>query len=564
MKSFQCPEIARLHHELMLSPWRHRLHHVAGIVRTISVIDPKREYPYSFIAFRVTGYRARTTGEETLLTGKVIIEDLVDLADSLTEAHPLPIGALEGPADDVDALSARFKVSLKTISRWRRRGLLGCWYRFADGSTKLLFARRAVQCFVAQNLDLVRRGSSFKLMNDAERARIVSRARELVAGGQTSLHAITLLLSEETGRAVETIRYTLRRFDYEHPTQALFDQTESARKVEESTVVYQAFVDGESARELAARMHKSEPEIRRLVTSERLKQWAQSPIAYVPSEEFVSPEAEAEILAAAPGHDDSSDIDPAFARISAELPAYLQELYRTPLLSAAQERHLFRQMNYLLHRAESIRARIEADPSVARAADADELENWLAQATDIKNHLIQSNLRLVVSIAKRHAFGHAGANMFELISDGNIALIRAVEKFDYARGFRFSTYATWAITRGFARSVPEELTHADRFRTGQEDWLDSVKDHRAIPFPLESKESAIRSTVADCLSILDERERSVVERHFGLADHGEGRTLDDIGREFGISKERVRQIEIRALKKIRRSFGDRGAELLAG
>lgn len=560
MKSFQCTEIARLHHELTLSPWRHRLHQIAGIIRTIAIVEPKREYPYSFVAFRVTGYRAKVSGEETLLSGKAIVEDLVDLADSLTAAHPLPIGAADACSVDADALAARFKVSSKTISRWRRRGLVGCWYRAADGPSQMLFTPRAVQSFVAQNLDLVKRGSSFKLMDDAERGRIVMRARELVASGQTSLHAVTLLLAEESGRAVETIRYTLRRFDFENPASALFDQTESANDVSESSVVYQAFMEGETARDLAARLNKSEGEICRLVASERVRHWASTPIEYIPSDEFDAADAEDAFLAPATEDGESGEA----VRVPADLPPYLQELYRTPLLTADQERHLFRQMNYLLHRAEMVRREIESNEAAATTKDVDLLESWLSRATEVKNRLIQSNLRLVVSIAKRHVFGHAGANLFELVSDGNVALIRAVEKFDYSKGFRFSTYATWAITRGYARSVPEEITHVDRYRTGQEDWLDSVRDHRSIPFPVESEQTAIRSAVANCLSVLDERERSVVERHFGLSSDGEGRTLDEIGREFGISKERVRQIEIRALKKIRRSLGDSGAELLAG
>ena len=558
--------MARLHHELALSPWRHRLHHITGIIRTVSLIDAQRDYPFSFIAFQVTGFRPRGTDVDTLLGGKALVEDLVDLAELLTEAHPLPMSALVGTAMDAERIATRFKVSTKTISRWRRRGLVGCWYQTTDGGRRLLFTTRAVQCFVARNLDLVRRGASFKLMDDAERARIVRRARELAADGQTSLHSVTLQLAEETGRAIETIRYTLRRFDFENPREALFDRVESARPIEIGRVVHAAFIEGDSIESIARRVGRSEREVRELIERERINRLAATPIDYIYNDEFDSPDAERVILAAGAARDaaDAGD-NVLLSRVPAELPAYLQELYRTPLLGAHEERELFCRMNYLLHRAELARRRIADDPSKATSQMADEVERRLALATPVKNRLIQANLRLVVSIAKRHLSGEAAAGLFELVSDGNVALIRAVEKFDYSRGFRFSTYATWAITRSFARSVPDEYTQADRFRTGHDEFLLAAKDHRALPFPSEESErEELRACVAHGLSQLDERERCVVERHFGFGGEGETQTLDEIGRAFGISKERVRQIEIRAMRKLRAVLGERGAELLAG
>ncbi len=567
LQRFQSQQMARLHHELALSPWRHRLHHIAGIIRAVSLIDAQRDYPFSFIAFQVTGFRPRGADDDTLLGGKTLVEDLVDLAESLTEAHPLPMSALVGTVMDAERIAARFKVSIKTISRWRRRGLVGCWYQTTDGDRRLLFTTRAVQSFVARNLELVRRGGSFKLMNDAERARIVRRARELTADGQSSLHSVTLQLAEETGRAVETIRYTLRRFDFENPREALFDRVESARPIEIGRVVHAAFVDGDSIETIARRVGRSEREVRELIERERINHFAATPIDYIYNDEFDAPDAERSILSDRAARDAAADTGDhiLLSRVPADLPAYLQELYRTPLLGADEERRLFCRMNYLLHRAELARRCIADDPSKATSQMADEVERRLTLATPVKNRLIQANLRLVVSIAKRHLSGQASDGLFELVSDGNVALIRAVEKFDYSRGFRFSTYATWAITRSFARSVPDEYTQADRFRTGHDEFLLAAKDHRALPFPSEESErEELRACVAHGLSQLDERERCVVERHFGFGGEGETQTLDEIGRAFGISKERVRQIEIRAMRKLRAALGERGAELLAG
>lgn len=565
MKSFRSQQIARLHHELTLSPRRLRLHQIAGIIRTISLIDPKREYPFSFVAFQVTGFRPRQAKDDKVLAGKDIVEDLVDLADALTSAHPLPVDAVGRASLDLEQIAARFKVSAKTISRWRRRGLVGCWYQSDDAAPRLLFSQRAVQSFVCGNMDLVRRGTAFCLMNEDERQRIILRARELAADGQSSLHSVTTRLAEETGRAVETIRYTLRRFDFDHPKQALFDLFETAKSQDVSAIIRDAFHAGESATTLARRFDKSETDIRRIVHESRIAQYAAEPIAFMPNSEFDAPNAQSIIMADLPSIDSDVGDESLMNRIPTELPAYLCELYRTPLLSAEEERHLFRQMNYLLHTAEAARLVIAANPSKATAAHAEEVDRRIERATTVKNRLIQANLRLVVSIAKRHMAGDRGLNLFELVSEGNVALIRAVEKFDYSRGFRFSTYATWAVSRAFARAVPEEVVHSSRYRTGLDEVLYATSDCQTIPMQVDDSRDHVRATLADCLADLDDRERLIVQRRFGIGgDEADGKTFDEIGREIGVSKERVRQIEMRALQKLRVSLGEAGAELLAG
>src|SRR5581483_3907336 len=147
-----------------------------------------------------------------------------------------------------------------------------------------------------------------------------------------------------------------------------------------------------------------------------------------------------------------SSESPSSRRAPEGLPPYLAGLYDDPLLTREQEAHLFRKMNYLKYRASKVREQI--DPARARTADLDEVERLQEEALAVKNQIIRANLRLVVSIAKRHV--GPSNNFFELVSDGNMSLIRAVEKFDFSRGNKFSTYASWAIMKNFARTIPEE------------------------------------------------------------------------------------------------------------
>ncbi len=284
----------------------------------------------------------------------------------------------------------------------------------------------------------------------------------------------------------------------------------------------------------------------RIVNEVRALRILEGRIEAMPNPSFDDPAEEAAILAPMP----QVAVETQAARPSHApegLPPYLASLYDVPLLTREQEAHLFRKMNFLKYRA--IRLREKVDPTHARAADLDKIEQLQADALTVKNQIIRANLRLVVSIAKKNV-GTAD-NLFERVSDGNMSLIRAVEKFDYARGNKFSTYASWAIIRNFARSIRDENHRRDRFVTGHEVAFESAADPRDLARESEAEHNQSRETVRGMLGRLDERERKILSSRFGIGDSGE-RTLEDLGRELGITKERVRQIEARAQDKLRK------------
>ncbi len=171
-----------------------------------------------------------------------------------------------------------------------------------------------------------------------------------------------------------------------------------------------------------------------------------------------------------------------------------------------------------------------------------------AEALSIKNQIIGANLRLVVSIAKKHV-GPMN-NLFELISDGNMSLIRAVEKFDASRGFKFSTYASWAIMKNFSRTIPEERYRRDRFITGHEEIFQAAPDDRGDVHQQESDQRRTEETVRGMLDRLNDRERRILIARYGIGGAGP-QTLEQIGRELRVTKERVRQLESRARDKLR-------------
>ncbi|MEM7560568.1 MAG: sigma-70 family RNA polymerase sigma factor, partial [Planctomycetota bacterium] len=221
--------------------------------------------------------------------------------------------------------------------------------------------------------------------------------------------------------------------------------------------------------------------------------------------------------------------------------------YETPLLTREQEQHLFRKFNYLKYRANKLREKL--NPAKAKSALMDEIEQLYEEAVIVKNQIVRSNLRLVVSIAKRHVT--PADNFFELVSDGNMSLIRAAEKFDYARGNKFSTYASWAIMKNFARSIPSEFKHKDRFRTTGEEVFMAHEDTRVDHFAAEIAQKQRVKQINRILNKLDHREQQIIIRRFGLDHNNEPLTLKEVGAELGVTKERIRQIEARALTKLR-------------
>ncbi|MGB4738536.1 MAG: sigma-70 family RNA polymerase sigma factor, partial [Fuerstiella sp.] len=222
--------------------------------------------------------------------------------------------------------------------------------------------------------------------------------------------------------------------------------------------------------------------------------------------------------------------------------------YKVPLLNKAQEQYYFRKMNFLKWQASELQNGLNNRKNGARTAR--KMESLLEGASAIKGMLTRSNLRLVVSIAKRHL--KLGVNFFELVSDGNMSLIRAIEKFDYARGNKFSTYASWAIMKNFARSVPAEHTRSDRFRTGFDEIFYDSTDGRGNAFAEEMVNKAQRNALMEILGELNGRERKVISCRFGLGQGSEPETLEEVGNRLGVTKERVRQIEVRTLEKLRR------------
>jgi RNA polymerase primary sigma factor len=281
---------------------------------------------------------------------------------------------------------------------------------------------------------------------------------------------------------------------------------------------------------------------------------------------------------------------------------YLKDIGKVPLLTADQEVTLAQRLEAGVLAAERLTREQDIRPEVAA--------NLMAIATDgdfAKKELIEANLRLVVSIAKRYV--NRGMALLDLVQEGNLGLIRAVEKFDYTKGFKFSTYATWWIRQAITRAIadqartiripvhmvetmnkvlrvqrqmlqelgreptveevaekvdlsPERVRDIQRIAleplsletpVGEEDdsYLgDFVADETAISPDFAAERERLKDEIEKALTELNPREQQVMRLRFGL-DDGQIRTLEEVGKEFGVTRERIRQIESKTLAKLR-------------
>lgn len=331
------------------------------------------------------------------------------------------------------------------------------------------------------------------------------------------------------------------------------DASNKIKEVQEPHPKRFAVCRGKSAKQCPTKLLLQRLPQQREHLKRQAKELAEQPVDFIPNDLFDDQDAENIILGNEPQSAQPTKKAPRGAS------GYVASLYQTELLSQAEEVYLFRKMNYFKYQAELLRRQL--DPEKPCSALLDDIHYYLQEANKVRNTILRCNLRLVVSIAKQYLEPDLAFD--DLVSDGNIALMRSVEKFDCSRGFRFSTYATWAIRRLFYRTLGNRRQRQNRFMNGQDQVFDVTADERSNERLSEQNAQHVRHSIEQILDRLDERERLIIARRFGLASDDKPLTLQEIGDQLGISKERVRQLEHRALSKLREFADEENLELPA-
>jgi len=538
MPKYRLDSIASLTRQLAFTPLDAREVQLAAAEGLLLEIDALKAYPLEYVVFRITGYRAKTADAQ-LLTGLALQHDLGLLIEQVSDGLNVRTGALVEPVLQIDDLTLRFNVTSKTIQRWRRRGLPARRFIFNDGRRRVGFLLSTVERFLATHEDQVSRGTNFTQVTDAEKDVILSRARRLAVMCQCCETEIARRIARKLNRSPLTIKYTIKKHDEENPEQAIFRLAPMGVNDDERARILKAFRRGLPIDRLARRACRPRSAVYRVIVDERIARINSRKVRFIDDELYHQPDSDRVVAELMAQHELPPSPTGEDARIPRDLPPYFQELYRTPLLTQARERALFLKLNY--HKFHFVQSRRQLEPQFARARELNELEGHLNRANDTKNAIVRANLRLVVSVARKHM--RPGMNIMELASDGNITLMRAVDSFDVHKGFRFSTYSTLALMKGFARSVPLLRSKA---LSAIDDVLASVPD-RQDTF---TRQLLVRDEVQRLLGKLSAREREIIGLHYGL---GETQAVgyDELSVRLGLTKQRVRQIEQGAIEKLR-------------
>lgn len=506
----------------------------------IARIDAGASYPAAEVLSQIEGRPLPEAGNRKI-SGADLLNDLRLLVEDISDLVELAADAVGEQVFTVEELAKQFNVSTKTISRWRALGLVSRRLVF-DGRKRVGFLRSSVDRFVKNNAERVERGARFSQLSDDQREEFIQRAREMAQTGQGQ-GEISRLLADRTGRSVETIRAALRNYDAENPEDAIFPAGSGPLTDVQKKNIFRAYRRGVPVEKLCRDYNRTKTTVYRVINDMRAERIKELPLDYIDNPRFSRKGADNACLGPMP----EAETPMRKTRRPSGLPPYLASLYEMQLLTREQEQHLFRKYNYLKYKANKLRENL--DYGRPKSSLMDDIEELHEQIVDLKNQIARCNLRLVVSIAKRHV--KPDQNFFELVSDGNLSLLRAVEKFDFARGNKFSTYASWAIMKNFARTIPGEYRQRDRFRTSYDELFDATQEKRANPMIEENLQQDRVSKIQRVLSRLDERERQIIVGRFGLDHSKEPQTLKQVGEELGVTKERIRQIEARALNKLR-------------
>ncbi len=538
MAAYRHRQIGALAAELLLSPPGPRKGHVERLAALLPELQPERLYAYEYLYHRITLFQTDIKAV-VVIRGSDLQHDLGLMLRQLSQSAPPNAFEGEDRVRTLEEIAAAQRVTLTTLRRWGLEGLPVCVFVFEEGRRTWGVRHSLLERFLATRAG--ESGRRAPRLDADERTALLRQARALAADGIPSAE-IVRRLAQESGRSASSICRLLNR-----PSGAGRGASARGLSIADTGELVRRYRAGDSVRALAERFGRTEAAIYRALHRALVDEVLAEKVTCIPSPDFDGPKAEEKCLGGEGLFTYPPEATPDMPKAPAGLLPYLAELYTVPLLPREREAHLFRKYNYIKH------LMLRAQETIRRAGyKTDLLERYeeLRNAAEaIRTILIRCNLRLVVGIAKRHV--GPMKNILELVSEGNMCLIRAVECYDYRREARFATYATWAVSKHFARVIPEENYRMSSFVTGQQERLNLTGDSRENPVARRESVEHLRALITKASTHLTERERAVIQAHYGT-DGSPERTLEEIGRAFGLTRERVRQIESRAIEKLRR------------
>jgi len=297
MRKYLNKSMQKLAAELTAGLARLKKQYVDSAEELYRITEDDQEYPMEFALFRITGYRGDKPDDgPELLQGKSIRNDLLQLILDVCDSAELSVGDYDEKAFDTDELAKQHKVSTKTVQRWRKSGLVARRLIYPDGKRRICFLNNSIEWFRKIRPGQVDRSSRFSQMTEPEREQILQEARTLAVEDDCSLSEIAKRLAAKTGRAAETIRYTIRRHDQNNPDEAIFPERQQALDDREKLIIYRSFLAGVSVPGLAKRFGRTRGSIYRVVNEMRARQLLEQDIQCIYNPQFDLPNADEWIL----------------------------------------------------------------------------------------------------------------------------------------------------------------------------------------------------------------------------------------------------------------------------
>lgn len=526
--------------------------------------DAAPAFPEEWVVFRITGLRTESAlagGEAVMLVREAVIADLGPLVERLSSAAGIEEkdllakagkgGALGGPWSDVPAVCERWKVSRKTLERYRRMGLIGRRVRLGKGKERVVFSEDVLRLFERVQGLRVRGAAEFSRISKDERLAMIDAARAMRAEKGWTLDRCARALAKEHGRAAETVRQMLRKHDERAP-EAIFGERGPLTEHERGIVANTAQRAGKMT-EAARRLGRTRGTAYRVLGDQRAARLRGLALGGPVSPEFERADAETRLLgvrAAREGLGRGGHADAA---------AVIAEAATIGPVSATEERARAAAYWYLRWRAASTIARLARHG--ARAGEIDAIERDLLWASRLKAELVRSQLPLIVRTVETQTgrvIAEAGeAERAEVVRIGLVAVIEAVEQFDPFKGGRLAApvgvalgraVSVWMKARrgdgggevggpaGRARRMAAALSPAPA-----DDWTRRVN--------VWQKWLDLDSSARTRMAAMDARTRRVVEVRFGLGVGGVGppRTMGEVAAELGTTPTRIAAMLRRAL-----------------
>jgi len=390
MAKFRLEALANLARQLSFTPLVTRAAQINSAEVLLHDLQPEKAYPIDFVVFRITGYQPKTDANSDLLTGLALQHDLGLLIEQVSDGLNLDTTKTSEPVLSIDDVTERFDVTSKTIQRWRRRGLPARRFTFTDGKRRVGFLLSSVERFIAAHRDQLGSTTLCTTLLDDEQSLVVRHARRLARDCGCSEAEISLRIGKKLHRTPMTVLHTLRKHDALHPDQAVLPLAAPALSEDQVARVISGAKRGLGIKRLARKVRRSRSIVYRTLVQDRVARLNKRKIRFIDDPLYHQPDAAHAIADIVSQDELGISLAVTDTRVPRDLPPYLSDLYRTPLLSPARERALFLKFNF--HKSQFVLARRRLEPEFAGGRDLAVLEQHLRYITQTKNEILQANL----------------------------------------------------------------------------------------------------------------------------------------------------------------------------